>query len=216
MGVTISTKMKTFYIDTYKQTYSVSEIMRLANDGVGRSRIVSILRQEDIYEGLSGPNYLKRKVENLEKIMMQRHGVSNAGQLEYGGYQSRNKIPYEKLDFLSTDYKTYREQVDKKTRINIKQISDMRYCYYTGIEFADVSQDKVNPNDPRKRSIDHKMPVIICYLNDISIEDASSIDNITYVLKYVNSIKGNTLHESFLAISPKIRKVFVDEGYKSN
>lgn len=55
----------------------------------------------------------------------------------------------------------------------------------------------------------------MCYLNNIRAEEAGSKDNIVFVLKYVNSVKSNTLHESFLTIANKIRKVFIDEGFES-
>jgi hypothetical protein len=51
MSVSISDEMRTFYINTYKLNNSVSEVMRLANDGVSRSRIVSILKKAEVYEG---------------------------------------------------------------------------------------------------------------------------------------------------------------------
>ena len=51
MSASISDEMRTFYINTYKLNYSVSEVMRLANDGVSRSRIVSILKKAEVYEG---------------------------------------------------------------------------------------------------------------------------------------------------------------------
>jgi len=213
--VQITDEMKTKYIERYQDTYSVSEILKSFDDGVGRGRIINILKEAGIYEGLSGPNYLKKKVETHKKLMMEKYGVTNWGQTTGGGYRSQNKIPYKKISFLDEQYKEYRILVDKETKKSIKKIDLPKYCYYTGIEFSDV-EGPVNPNDPRKRSIDHKIPVIVCYLNGVSVEQASNIDNIIFVLKYVNSVKSNTEHESFLAIAPTIRKVFINEGYKSN
>lgn len=215
MAIEITDEMKTKYIEKYQDTYSVSEVLRTFNDGVGRGRIVKVLKEAGIYEGLSGPNYLKKKVENNEKIMMDKYGVINWGQTKEGGYKKQNKIPYQKISYLDDQYKEYRAAVEKETRKNIKKIDLPKHCYYTGIQFAD-EEGPVNPNDPRKRSVDHKVPVIICYLNGIPVEQAGNIDNIVFVLKYVNSVKSNTEHESFLAISHKIRKVFINEGYKSN
>tara|TARA_Y100000310_G_scaffold34476_1_gene32646 strand:+ start:3189 stop:3839 length:651 start_codon:yes stop_codon:yes gene_type:complete len=216
MVVPITDEMKDFYIKKYKETYSVSEIMRQSNYGIGRRRIEKLLKEEGIYEGLSGKNYLKKKTEKIKEICQEKYGVDNYSHLKVSGWSEQNKHTYEKIDFLDKQYKQYHKEVNKLSKKNAKKIKDNQYCFYTGIQFADVEQDKVNPNDLRKRSIDHKIPVIICYLNNVSVEDASDIENIMYVLKYVNSIKGNTLHESFLSISPKIRKVFIDEGYKSN
>lgn len=212
----ITNEMKQFYVDTYLETYSVSEILRRSGNSVGRDRIVRILKDEGIYEGLNGENYLKKKVENNENIMLERYGVKNAGQLPGNGWESLNSIPYEKIDFLDAEYKKYKKLVEKYTKKNINKIEKPKYCNYTGIRFADDELESVNPNDPRKRSVDHKVPVIICYLNGIDPMVAASADNLVFVLRYVNTIKSNTLHESFLSIAPKIRKVFINEGFESN
>ncbi len=218
---TFSDDLKKFIIVQYEKLYSVTKVLNLIkiqyNIKLGRKPIEDYLKSIDIYEGLNGENYLKTKVANNEKILMERYGVKNWGQTENGGYKLQNKIPYERLNFIDKDIKKYKTNVEKLTRLNIKKMKMIpEYCFYTGIKFIDCEQNKVNPNDPRKRSIDHKIPVIICYFNNIPAEKTASIDNLVFVLKYVNSIKGNTLHESFLNIAPKLRKAFINAGYKSN
>jgi hypothetical protein len=213
--INITDDMKQNYIDLYKETYSVSEVMRKCNDGVGRSRIVKILKDEGIYEGLSGENYLKKKVKNHEKIMLEKYGVINWGQTKEGGYRKLNKVPYKKVSYLTDDYNEYRIKVDKLTKKNIKQqYKDHlpKYCMYTGIMFAD-EEGPTNPNDPRKRSVDHRIPVIHCFLNKMSIEEAASVNNVVFVLKYVNSIKAQSTEESILPIMEEVRKAFIDEGF---
>lgn len=216
---TFSEELKIFIETRYKEEYSVSIIHKEVQERfgkIGRGPISDYLKSIGIYEGLNGPNYLKKKVENNEKIMMERYGVINWGQTKEGGYRKQNKIPYNKISYLDDGYKKYRDDVEKITRKNIKKLDAIpKYCEYTGILFADEN-GATNPNDPRKRSVDHKIPAVICYLNGISAEDAGSIDNIIFVLKYVNSIKSNTEHNSFLSVAHKIRKVFINEGYESN
>lgn len=214
----ISDQTKQKYIELYKQTYSVSKIMETVNDGNGRNIIVNILKEARVYEGLSGPNYLKMKIKNHEELMMKKYGVKNWGQTKDGGYKSLNKIPYEKVSYLTDEYIEYKQRVEKITKKNIKKYYKNelpKYCYYTGIEFADV-KGTPNPNDPRKRSVDHKTPILHCYLNEISEAEAGSIDNTVFVLKYVNSVKAQSTEESILPLMEKIRKVFINEGYKSN
>lgn len=213
--IDITDSMKQRYIDLYKETYSVSKVMRNCNDGVGRGRIVKILKDEGIYEGLTGENYLKKKVENNEKIMLEKYGVINWGQTKEGGYRKQNKIPYKKVSYLTDDYKEYRIKVDKLTKKNIKhhfKNNLPKYCMYTGIMFAD-EEGLTNPNDPRKRSVDHRIPIIHCFLNNVPIEEAANIDNITFVLKYVNSIKAQSTEESILPIMEKIKEAFINEGF---
>lgn len=211
----ITDEIKNIIIDCYKNTYSVSEVLRelkLMSLNIGRNRVVNVLKECDLYEGLTGKNYSEMKVNKLKKIMTEKYGIENWGQLKTSGYVVDNKIEYKKISFLDEEYKKYCKKVQLLTKKNIKKIKNTDYCYYTGILFSDV-EGKSNPNDPRKKSIDHKIPKIICYLNGISAEDASSIDNLIFVLKYVNSVKGNTDHESFLNIAKKIREVFINEGY---
>lgn len=83
---------------------------------------------------------------------------------------------------------------------------------YTGIMFAD-EEGLTNPNDPRKRSIDHRIPVIHCFLNKVPIEEAANVDNIIFVLKYVNSIKAQSTEESILPIMGEVREAFINEGF---
>jgi hypothetical protein len=212
-------ELKSLCIEIYKETYSVSEIIRrLQNAGhkIGRGVITNVLKEAGIYEGLNGENYLKHKVEKFEKLMMQRYGVVNWGQTKDGGWKPLNSVSYKKFSYIGEDYKKYADKVTKITKKNLKKTVPPEYCFYTGIKFADATQEIVNPNDPRKRSVDHIVPILICYLNDVKEEDAGSLDNLVFVLKYVNSVKSNTLHDSFLAIAPKIRKAFINEGFESN
>jgi len=217
-----SDELKDFIKKRYQEEYSVSIVLKEVRsrfENIGRNPIVKYLKDIGIYEGLTGKNYLKKKTENHEQIMLERYGVINWGQTKDSGYSKQNKIPYEKISYLDDKYKKYRTAIEKLTRKNVKELKKInklpKYCQYTGILFKDEDGES-NPNDPRKRSIDHKIPIMVCYLNNVSIEEASSLNNIMFVLKYVNSVKGNTDHDSFLTIAEKIRKVFIDEGYQSN
>lgn len=212
---TITQELENWITEMYRETYSVSAILRACkgrNLKIGRGRINAILKAAGLYEGLAGENYLKKKVEAHKSLMLEKHGVENWGQTENGGYRSLNKIEYSKLSYLTDEFTAYREKVRALTKKNLAKLPKPDYCEYTGVRFADV-EGRANPNDPRKRSIDHKLPVIHCYLNGIPAEDAAGLDNLMRVLKYVNSVKGNTLHESFLPLALKIRKVFQDAGY---
>ena len=51
MSKKVTEKMKSFYVNKYLESYSVSQVMRQANDGVGRNTIVNILKEHGIYEG---------------------------------------------------------------------------------------------------------------------------------------------------------------------
>jgi hypothetical protein len=204
------------YIDLYLETYSVSEILRQYGDEINRRSLEKILKDANVYEGLNGPNYLAMKVAKQKEYMLNTYGVENWGQIS-GGYKIINARDKDTISYLDHEYKAYAKEVDKATKKTVKTTFGKTFpthCFYTDILFADEEKEP-NPNDVRKRSIDHKIPKIICYLNGISAEEAGNIDNVIFVLKYVNSIKGNTLHDSFIPIAQKIRKVFLDEGYSS-
>jgi len=210
-------KLKNQIIETYKREWSVSAVINEINlpNIVGRSGIVDLLKREGIYEGLNGTNYLRKHKARTKRGMLKKHGVENYGQISRG-FGEKNKLPYTKIKTLDEDYKIYRVAVERLTTKNIKNKIISDYCEYTGIKFADNLLEQVNPNDPRKRSVDHKNPIVICYLTGKTVEEAADITNLAYVLRYVNTIKGNTALENFMLISKKIRQVFINENCPHN
>jgi len=217
MAAKYTDEVKKKIIDIYQQEWSVSEIVRqLGIPGeIGRSGIETVLKNAGIYEGINGPNYLKKHTARVKRAMLDKHGVENYGQISRGWGDS-NKIPYTKVKSLDDDFAIYRSAVQRLTTKYTNKIEKPTYCDYTGIQFIDDIQERVNPNDPRKRSIDHRIPVILCYLNGETVEKTSSIDNLAFVLKYVNTVKGNTDYYSFLPVAHKIRKIFINEGFPHN
>lgn len=197
------------YIDKYLETYSVTKVIEAFDYGDGRNPIVAVLKEAGVYEGLTGKNYLTKKVENQKKLMMETYGVDNISKVREN-WSARNAIPYEKLH-VQTEFVEYRDAVSKLSKKNATKIPPPTKCYYTKIEFADNKRTP-NPNDPRKRSLDHKKPVLQCFFEGMTVEDAASLNNLRYVLRYVNSIKGNTSHESFLPMADKIREIILNES----
>lgn len=205
-------------IEIYIKEWSVSEIDRQLNNGgkprvFGREGIVKVLKEAGVYEGLTGSNYLKKHTARVKRAMVNKHGVENYGQITRG-FKKYNEIPIENISALNEEYKIYRSAVERLTIKNLKHKTKPEYCEYTGIQFVDHDNRAANPNDPRKRSVDHKVPIVICYLNGVSVEEASSVSNLSFVLRYVNSIKSNSNHDSFLPISQKLREIFINEGYQ--
>lgn len=211
----ITNELRERIIASYADSYSVSDVMRTVPDtkGIGRGRIVKILTEVGLYEGLLGPNQQFKKQEKLKKTMIDKYGIVNVGQRIGGGWASQNNIPYCKISYIDTQFVEYKLKVEKASRKNLRKHPVADSCFYTGIKFADACQRRTNPNDPRKRSVDHKIPILIGYLIGMTVEEIASIDNLTYVLRYVNTVKGNTAHCDFLPIAEKLRKVFENEGY---
>ena len=102
----------------------------------------------------------------------------------------------------------------KHSRCDAKPVlKEEDYCYYTGIKFADVEKQFVNPNDPRKRSLDHKIPLAICYIKGMTMDEANDPDNLCWCLKVINNIRGTSDLESFKPIAEYYRKKFIEAGY---
>jgi hypothetical protein len=98
-------------------------------------------------------------------------------------------------------FSVYRQKVEGVTKETIKEIIKKgevpSRCEYTGIEFADV-RGKANPNDWYKRSVDHKISILKCFLTNIEPGIAGGRSNISFGLKYVNNIKGNMDSDYFI------------------
>jgi hypothetical protein len=165
------------------------------------------LQNMNLYRGLNCST--KRRREKIEKTTMEKHGT-----LDVGGYWKKaNAVEYKKLDLLGEKYKQYCKQVSVETKKNIKCKKQTEYCEYTGVRFCDFDGRLVNPNDPMKKTIDHKTPVIVGFLNNIDPTVIGSIENLAYVIRYVNNIKGSTDYISFLPIANKIKERLQNAGY---
>jgi len=199
--------MENDIIACYTETYSVTKVIE--KTGIGRKRIVRILKEAGVYEGLNGPNYLAKKQENLKQTMLEKYGVENISQLNCDSLKERNSIAYKNIGF-DLEFSDYKKRVANYTKNLVtrkKSIVLPEKCFYTGYRFRDCDSEKVNPNDPFKRTVDHKYPILLCFIDGWPIEEAGGPDNIIFVLRYVNSVKSNTTHESFLPIAEKIKKM---------
>jgi len=188
-------------IDLYKKTYSISEMLNSVPHR--RNKIVKILKEAGVYEGLNGPNYLAKKVEKHRNVMREKYGVDNISQIRTNKLIESNNIEYDKFSF-DENLKKYMKDVRNHSKNLVtrkKTITPPKTCFYTGLEFAEEFKNAVNPNDPLKRTVDHKHPIILCYLEGWSVEDAGGEDNLVFVLRYINSVKSNTTHECFLPIA---------------
>lgn len=210
--------MNELIIELYKEHYSVSEVLRQViakGENYSRQNIVTILTNAGIYEGLNGENYIKIHRNRVNKIIKEKYGVDNYGTISRG-FGDSNKIPYKNVKYLTENFLEYKRAVILLTTRLSKKLKKPDYCEYTGIRFCDTVGVRSNPNDPRKRSIDHRTPIVTCYLNGINIKDAASVNNLAFVIRYVNTIKSNTDYDSFLPLAVKIREAFINEGFESN
>jgi len=198
----------------YRLYYSITDVMKNPElRGLGRIPIVRYLIDLGLYEGISGKNQQQRKQEKIQSTMLARYGVINNGQRDGQGFSVMNNIPYDNISALNEDYKEFRKRVEYLTRQNVKKLQIPDYCEYTGVRFTDSEQSHVNPNDPRKRTIDHRTSIVIGYLMGKTPGDISDTKNLAYCIRYANTIKGNTSEEAFLTVAKYIREIFLKEGY---
>ena len=102
----------------------------------------------------------------------------------------------------------------KYTRKDVRPVLPLEdYCYYTGIQFADVENEHTNPNDPRKRTLDHKIPLSICYMRGMSMDESNHPDNLVWCLRVINNIRGCSDTNSFLPVAQYYREKFIECGY---
>ena len=195
-------------ISVYKETYSVTQVLKHFNYPHGnserRNEINTILKEEGIFEGSTGPNVLKKKQERIERTNLEKYGVINYSQTDGGKNNFHNQRERHSFCIDVDDFKVFQEQVRTQTKKNIRKIKDRpTHCEYLGVEFVD--DNICNPNDYRKRSIDHRKSVYSCWLDNMSVEETCHPDNLSWVCKYVNSVKGNTDYEDFLPFIDKLK-----------
>jgi hypothetical protein len=197
-------------ISVYTETYSVTDVLKHFGYPKGnsnrRKEINNILKEENIFEGNSGPNVLRKKQEKIEKTNLEKYGVKNYSHTKHGSlnlHNSRNKTPFPIVE----EFRMYQQKVTyetKKTIRKLKNIPKPTYCEYLGVEFVD---DKIaNPNDQLKRTIDHKKSVYSCWIDGLTPEEASHQDNLAWICRYANSIKGNADYDDIKHIFPKIKE----------
>ena len=101
----------------------------------------------------------------------------------------------------------------KHTRSDARPVKpEVDYCEYTGIRFIDAEQEFVNPNDPRKRSLDHIKPLALCFIDGMTMDEANHPDNIMWCLKVINNVRGTSSLESFEPIAQYYREQFIAAG----
>lgn len=143
--------------------------------------------------------------------------LTERNEIEY--YQP--KFQQELTEYIKTAGSNIRKRHSRKRvgktkgkRSDIKPtLEEYDYCYHTGIRFVDAEVEFPNPNDPRKRSLDHKIPLAVCFIMGMTIDEANNPDNLCWCLKCVNNIRASTDLKSFKKIADYYREQFIKEGY---
>lgn len=198
-------------IEYYKINPNVSDV--IFTFGVSRLAVVKLLKQADVYKGFGRqPSRSIKRIATLQ----QRYGVNNYSQTPMMKQRlfERNSIPFVQPLFLA-NLENYRKEVNIITTRTKKLLLDTGYCFYTGIRFGDIN-GAINPNDPIKKTIDHKISIVDGFLRNYTTEEIGCLSNLCWSIKYCNSFKGNMSANDFMHYSILIRERFIDAGYEHN
>lgn len=192
-------------VSSYSKTKDFKNKCRLTTfknygvDNPSKSLEIKDKKKKTFLKNYGVDSFFKTKEfkDYVKKMFLERYGVDNPFKskeiidtikkrnIESGFWVSDNK------------YKTYRRKVNYLTNKNkiilIKEWDGKDY--YDGEYIRDnFSLDKNHNNYP---SIDHKMPVIYAYINNITINEVSNIDNLCITKRIINSYKRNILEKEF-------------------
>ena len=198
-------------IEYYKTNPNIADV--IATFGVSRVAVVKLLVGAEIYKGFG--RQPSRSIKRMN-TMQQRYGVNNYGQTPMMRQRliERNNISYKQPLFLA-NLDSFRKDVDTITLRNKKLLLDTGYCFYTGIRFGDI-MGPINPNDPIKRTIDHKISIVDGFLRNYTAEQIGCLSNLCWTIKYCNTFKGNMSANDFIYYSKLIRERFIDANYEHN
>lgn len=93
-----------------------------------------------------------------------------------------------------------------------KRLKDSTHCGLTGVRFIDAETDTPNPNDPRKRTIDHIVPLSECFIRGWTQEQANDVSNLMYILRAVNNQRQSTQVENYEMMALWYRQKFIEAG----
>jgi len=200
----------------YQEGTSISDLEKFYK--IGRNFVETcITRLGGNLRGLTqDANTRHLRTNKRTETLKRKYGVINTGQLENSPIKLANKIPYTVPKFWA-EMNEYKKDVERASRRFLRRCKIENrlptHCEYTGIKFADAENKSTNPNDWFKRTIDHRVCVLHCYLNGWTVERASSPSNLIFCLRYINSIKGTISESEFVEkYVPKLRNLLLNEN----
>jgi hypothetical protein len=147
--------------------------------------------------GVENTSKLKSFQDKWKKTNLERYGVENTFQSEEAKIKIREKGGWLNDDDL-VGYIKYSRIVRRLTLRNRKNMLEN----WNGFDFYDGEyiRDNFNIdfNDPKYPCIDHKISIRNGYLDGISEEFLSSIDNLCFTKRFINSKKKTQNHKDFI------------------
>lgn len=146
--------------------------------------------------GVENTSMLKEKQDKWKKTNLERFGVENSFQCEITKDKIRRKLGYLSDEEL-TGFEKYSRVARKLTLRNKSKLLENwdGYDYYDR-EFIS-NNFQLSYNDPCYPTIDHKISLKYGYLNGISVETISDMDNLCITKRKINSNKKEKIEEEF-------------------
>lgn len=156
------------YNEFIKEKYGVDHISH--SEEIKNKKINTCLKRYGVKYALQNKDVIKKRIETLEK----------------------NRT------YDLNDIKDYRYLVVKMTKRNKKELLEKwnGYDYYDNQYIAD--NFNLSPSDRQYPTIDHKLSIFFCFMNNISVEEASSIENLCMTKRTYNSSKNRKNEAVFI------------------
>jgi hypothetical protein len=166
----------------------------------------------------------KELVNKIKKTLLDKYGTDHYSKTQY----FRQKIRYESAEIKNIKYKVgmdlknssspivrkeYDESILTKSyklyrnecrRITIKNVKTL-FINWNGLDYYDdeyiAENYKLDINDAKYPTIDHKISIIYGYINDISPEKIGDISNLCITKRFINSTKREMIEDEFTSKS---------------
>lgn len=135
------------------------------------------------------------------KTCFKKYGVSHyskTNEFVEKSKQTRVENGHQVSDEFKTPFELYRSKIDSLT----KKVKDVLFENWDGYDYYDGEfirdNFNLNPGDRLYPTIDHKISVYNGFINKISPEDISIIDNLCITKRGINSSKRDKTEEEYL------------------
>lgn len=182
-----NTCTKKYGVDTYLKTQEKQE----------KSKITSINKY-----GVESPNQSEIVKNNKKNSFISKYNVENPSQIKEVKEKKTNifiNSYFAKYGTLPDErrlkMRSYRNKIKKLTNKNKKKLLEIwnGYDFYDGEYIREnFNLSYINKNYP---TIDHKISVYYGFMNDISPEEISKIENLCFTKRTLNSIKQEKCYE---------------------
>lgn len=148
----------------------------------------TFLNKYGVDNAAKDPNVRKK----VQQTCMDRYGVKNG---------SSSLVSQIKHYILGSDvepdqkkeYQQYKSKIEQLTTRNKKELQFTGQCYYSGVEIH-----KTGPiNDDFRASVDHRIPILVGFINKIPAQEIASVNNLVWCAKLLNTYKRAMTEEQF-------------------